>query len=405
MTDRKNPALRPYLALAGACLYQFAALGTFINSHGVYLAKIRETTDLSMTAIASTTTVRSIAGALLASFLTMLFYKKNQCLVMFLSILSVVISYLLMIVTTDNVLWYLVPVLSAPVNSILILAVPHIMLQWFPKKSGTAAGIAMAFSGLGGAVCNPVAAALCERVGWKWTIVIMAAFSLILASIGLYLMFILKGKPEEAETVENSAKGAASEGVHAPVALCFVLCALALLIPTASAMVTNISMHLYELGFSLALGASVTSAVMIGNISGKVIFGWVSDRIGIWKSVMIIGLLVGFGALVFGLNKSSIGLMYLGGLCFGACYFCGTIGIAKCSLAAYGTEFTKKYSGIHAGINSAISAAMTFICGLVFDRVGSFTPIFLFNAGACAVAFAAAFAMVILSRPKTKFCP
>lgn len=392
--------IRPYLALVGACLYQFAALGTFINSHGVYMAKIRETTGLSMTAIASTSTIRSISGAVLASVLTMLFYKRNQCAVMFLSLVSILLGYLALIVTTDNFLWYLAPILLAPVSSVTILAVPHVLLEWFPKRSGTAAGIAMAFSGLGGAVCNPAAAALCESVGWQWTIVIMAAISLVMGCAGLYLMFILKGTAEEAETDESGKTGGSAvkvEGIRASVAVRFVLCEMVVLFATASSMVANISMHMQELGFSLAVGASITSAVMVGNIGGKVIFGWLSDKIGIWKSVLIISFLVGVGALVFGVNRNAVGLMYVGGLFFGTCYFCGTIGIAKCSLAAYGSELTKKYSGIHAGINSAVGAALAFLAGPVYDSVGSFRPVFIFVAVVCAMSFAAAMMMVFLS--------
>ena len=93
--------------------------------------------------------------------------------------------------------------------------------------------------------------------------------------------------------------------------------------------------------------------------------------------------------------------MYLAGFLFGLSYFCGTLGIAKCSLAAYGSELTKKYSGYHAGINSAVSSALAFLVGPIFDRTGSFLPVFIFLVCLSGVSFLAASGMLFLSGRKT----
>lgn len=380
---KQNPFTgRALLALLGACLFQCAFLGVLINSNGVFMTAIRESTGLPMTMISANTSIRTVAGAVTAAHLTALFYRSDCHKAMLISILAIVAGFLLLPVATDNFLWYLIPVLCCPVTSIGILAIPHLMQQWFPEHSGTASGIAMAFSGLGGAVFNPVAAALCTAFGWQAAVVILCILTLAMAGVGQFLLFGLKGTPEQTRLVQAAALPEEA-GVPLPVPVRFLLVTVLVLSGTVTVLASYINLHMEGQGYSLTIGATVTSFAMFGNIGGKLLFGWLSDRLGTWKTMALASAMVAVGSGMLGLVHDSIAAMYLAALLFGACFFCGTIAVSGCALSAYGTRLSRKYTGIHVAINGFLSAALAFAAGPVFDLSGSFTPIFVGTAVVC----------------------
>jgi MFS family permease len=72
---------------------------------------------------------------------------------------------------------------------------PLILTNWFKSKTGFAVGVAMAFSGLGGIVMNPVGSVLIDQFGWR------TAY-LIFAGIGALCMLpftavVLERRPED----------------------------------------------------------------------------------------------------------------------------------------------------------------------------------------------------------------
>lgn len=393
--EKKYFTKRSVLALLGACLYQCAFIGTLIHSNGIFMSAIREAEGVSMTMISANTSLRSIIGALSAAGLTSLFYHRDFRKIMALVVVLVVAGYLLLIVGTDNILWYLVPLLCCPVSSIGILAVPYTMRKWFPEHYGMTSGIALAFSGLGGAVFNPVSARLCEAFGWKMAIVIMSALSIIMAAAGLYLLFGLKGMPEEGRTRKQEAR--LEPSVRVPVPMKFGMVTVMVLTASVTVMVTYIAMQMQAVGFSLEVGAAVTSFVMIGNIGGKVIFGWLTDKLGIWKMSITASCMVAAGSAILGLSHGSVLMMDAAGMLFGFSYYCLSIALSRIVLTVYGTKTSSKYVGQHLAINSAVGSLMAFGAGPIFDMCGSFTPLFIGIAITCMLSAGTTAAMWFLA--------
>ena len=64
--------------------------------------------------------------------------------------------------------WYLASAFAGVAGAFLFLtATPILLTRWFPRKSGMAIGIAMAFTGLGGAVMSPLGTWWTEQWGWR----------------------------------------------------------------------------------------------------------------------------------------------------------------------------------------------------------------------------------------------
>ena len=134
-------------------------------------------------------------------------------------------------------------------------------------------------------------------------------------------------------------------------------------------------------GFSPAFGAALSSVLMFGNITSKLVYGYLSDHIGTWKATFLFQGLVMMGVLLFILFPGSAVSLGIGTLCYGMMYALVNIGVNRMALAAYGYEGLKKYQGPLMSIGSIVAAAASPVVGIMFDRTGSFRPYFLMLVG------------------------
>lgn len=381
--------------LVGAALFQCALIGVLMNSTGVFLTQIRVDLGLSMTRISAHNTIRSIAGAISGTFLVRMFFRLHKAKFMMGIILVIVLGYLLLIIGADTWLWYVVPILVSPTASIGIIAVPYLLNPWFPENTGTATGIALAFSGVGGIVFNPVAAFLIEQFGWKTAILILGIVTIFFASVGIRLIFRRK-PPRKMETKQEQKMDTPKRKERNFINKKFFLCCICMLGGGICTQLVNyISLYIGTVGYSLAVGATISSFVMAGNIGGKLLFGILSDWAGVWRAMLLGLLCVAVGSLGLVIAREQPIFLCSAALLYGNCYAISTIAVSRCCIEAYGAEKSKFYSGIHASINSAVGALGSFGAGALFDMAESFAPVFLIGVSVCVLS---AIAVVMMER-------
>ena len=140
---------------------------------------------------------------------------------------------------------------------------------------------------------------------------------------------------------------------------------------------------------TLAIAATAASAVMAGNIGGKLLFGVLCDVVGTWKAMLASGVCVFAGLLGMVLFSRFLGLFLACAALFGMSYSLATIAVSKCAQAAYGEEMAKRFTGTHTGITCAAGAVGSLGIGIVHDALGSFVPVICMIAAVVAVSFAA----------------
>lgn len=384
------------LVLIGACLFQCAFIGILINSAGVILAQIRVEFGFSLTRISSYHTLKGLMGALGGVLFTSLFFKVKQPIYMSVNILLVVTSFLLLIVDArSNALWYLSACLSGTSFCTSTVMVPFILNRWFPHNAGATTGVAMAFSGLGGVVFNPLTAWLIESFGWRMAIIALAAITLLMAGVALVLMFRTPAPAGEAQFLSQDREKTAhtvtaGDSGKFPMGR-FALCTTALI---ASNIVMQfcqyVTIFAQGVGYSLQTGAALTSVFMIGNVGGKLLFGFACDRVGVYKTMVAAMVSIACGSLLFAFCYQYLPVLYLASILYGVVYGLAMISISRCCIETYGVEDAKKYMGLHTSINGVLQAVSSMAVGVLHDWSGGFETQLLGGIGfliisACAV--------------------
>ena len=156
---------------------------------------------------------------------------------------------------------------------------------WFIKRRGLAAGIASAGIGLGTLAGPLVAAALIERSGWRDTLTLFAAGTLLLGTCTLLLEKSPAAKGQFPDNDPTAQSNLALSGLPLRAALAtreFRLFFLSLLAMSAAQFVpfVHLARHAMDRGFDLATSASLLGVIGLGSFFGRFVLTGVADRLG-----------------------------------------------------------------------------------------------------------------------------
>lgn len=383
-----------WLVLLGACLFQCAMIGVLVNCSGVLFSQIRTELGYSMSKISAYNTIKGLCGAVGATFITALFFRSDKRKFLFINQILLLTSFVMLVVNISNTVWYASACLCGLCTCISSVAVPSLLNQWFPKNAGAVTGTAMAFSGLGGAICNPLCAQLIARFGWRISILVLGAVMLLLSVPGIILMFHSDPPANEPEvnSKKSSSKGAMDRDT---ISTFFLVCVLLLTGSVGVQFAMNISIYSQSIGYPLAVGATLATMVMFGNVAGKFLYGFLCDILGAWKATTYILICIALAAVCFIVAQKSLWILYIAALLFGFSYSISMIGLSRCGVAAYGNQQYKKYIGLHTCVNSIVMAAASMSFGVLFDITNSIVPML---STILAVACMSCVAALVLSR-------
>lgn len=393
----KNMTVKQWRVLIGACLFQCAMVGVLINCSGVLFAQIRGEFGFTMSRVSLYNTIKSVATALAAASITAWYFRSKKAVFLFVNQLITVGAFLLLILGADGPVWFVSAALCGFTGCIMNVAAPMTLNQWFPENPGTATGIAMAFSGISGAICNPLCARLIGSVGWHGAIYVLGGVMLALTIPGLLLMFHDEAPnpvampPKKAGRREG--KGKAKRGTVILVTILLLGGSLGV------TLAVNMSIFIQSLGYSLAVGAAMTTMVMIGNVGTKFLYGAMCDKIGVWRATQCCLLLEAAALLCYLFLPGCLWLLYVVSLLYGCTYALSVVGLSRSVVTAYGAE-SGRYLGVHTSIHSAIMAGASLLVGVMVDRFGGFRPVLALTLAVVICSFTAAELLIRISNRK-----
>lgn len=248
---------------------------------------------------------------------------------------------------------------------------------WFNRRRGIAVAICASGNYLAGTVWPPILQYFFERAGWRATYVGVGIFCTI-AIIGF--AFVLRKRPPALET--SSFHGQVGRRTPLPLGLspnalmillsvAGVACCVAMSMPQV-----HIVAYCSDLGYGAARGAEMLSLMLGFGIVSRLVSGWISDRIGGLRTLLLGSALQGI-ALVLFLPFDGLVSLYVVSAMFGL--FQGGI------VPAYALIVREYFSASEAGTRTGIVLMATlfgmalggWISGAIFDLAGSYRAAFI----------------------------
>lgn len=285
-------------------------------------------------------------------------------------------------------------VIGIGLPGLIFLAVPTLIGNWFSKRVGFFTGLCFAFTGIGGALFNPIGSTLIASGsdGWRMCYFIFAA--IILVCTLPFTFFVVRDKPSDlgllpmgsgeknveasadtdTDTKSAHAQSSLDDGISAHTALrmpsFFMIGAFYALI-TLNQQISQFFPS-YAATFAATApeiataGGLIAGAVMVGQAVGKVALGALNDTSE--RIACFVGVLCGvIGLVLLWLKITTLPVMLLGAALFGVVYAMTTVETPILVRAVFGNkDYTVIYSRI-AIVSSLMSAIALVVWSLIVD--------------------------------------
>ncbi len=375
-----------WFVFAGCMLMYGSLMGVLFNSTGVLITGIMEAEGWSSGDLAGYYTMRTLVQCVSMLFTAQLMKRFNIKLVTACVGIISSLAFFLMYFYTRPEMWYLSGILSGAATSLSMLLPTTVIKAWFVKKRGTFTGIFTTLSGVIGALLNPVVSRFIENRGWRNTALMLSALNFAMMLMAAILM---ERRPADVGAVPYGGKEGEDYGeveIHErnlggkltlrEIGVYVFIFFTASMLGKGIQMTSYIPQYATNLGYSLNVGAALTSAIMVGNVSAKLIFGLISDWVGPWRTIQIFLCLIASSFIMLTTMGHVLPVVYLACLLLGFSYASG-VGLSLVAVELFDEErFETQYSR-NSFFEGLVTIPLPQIIAAVYDSTGSFSILFI----------------------------
>ena len=248
--------------------------------------------------------------------------------------------------------------------------------HWFEKRRGLAVAIVACGNYLAGTVWPPIVQHLIESVGWRQTHLLIGVVCLLTM---LPLTLVLRRKPPHTHSSVVSTRalrppadlGIPPRSLQALLVLAGLSCCVAMSMPQV-----HIVAYCGDLGYGPAAGARMLSLMLGFGIVSRLLSGWIADRIGGLRTLLLGSALQGIALLLY-VPFDGLASLYIVSALFGL--FQG--GIVPSYAIIIREYFAPQEAGARVGIVVMATlfgmALGGWMSGVVFDMTGSYRAAFI----------------------------
>jgi MFS family permease len=254
------------------------------------------------------------------------------------------------------------------------------MSHWFVRRRGIAVAIAASGNYVAGTIWPPVVQHLIASQGWRFTHIVLSIFLLISM---LPLVFLLRRRIDDHHHHAAGAEAARrqADAPFSPLTLQVLMCIAGVACCVAMSMPqVHIVAYCGDLGYGVARGAEMLSLMLGFGIISRVASGFVADRIGGLRTLLLGSVLQGVALVLYLMFDGLISLYVISAL-FGL--FQG--GIVPMYAVIVRDYFPPKQAGTRVGLvlmATLIGMALGgWMSGKIFDLTGSYQAAFLNGLG------------------------
>ena len=287
--------------------------------------------------------------------------------------------------------------------------------RWFDKTRGKVMGIAYLGIGIGGAIVPLLSAWLTARVGWRLSLQLLGGLIVLIA---LPLAYFVKEDPEAdarigpaspvvsgfSRTSTDASRGKAVSIAAILRTPAFYLLALGSMCSIAAVGGTNQHLKLFlslDRGHSQAEAAAIISLVLTISIAGRLLMGWLADRVPRKLVMVLIYLLVAAAIPLLLVRTAAPGAatLYLFAAIFGLGLGGEYLIIPLMAGELFGVGVLGRVMGIVLTADGVAEATAPLLVGYLRDRTGSYNTGFVLLIGIALVGAAAVACLPTARRP------
>ena len=190
--------------------------------------------------------------------------------------------------------------------------------HWFTARRGLAVGIVISGTYVAGAVWPPILQHLIDTHGWRGTfhgLGILTLFTMLPLSLLLYRPVLVDHEDEDGLTRRSGTRrrplGLSGRSLQGLLCIAGVGCCVAMAMPQV-----HIVPFVIDLGFDAVHGARMLALMLGCGIVSRLVSGWISDRIGGLKALLIGSALQGLVIFAF-LFADGLTALYVLAIVFG----------------------------------------------------------------------------------------
>ena len=344
--EKNSLTIKDILILLCCVLIMATTMGIVNVVLSIFYPVVSLDLGVSRTSFALTGTITALSG-MAASMLWGFFYSKKPLQIpMIVSIITMGLCFFGMQAAKNLVHFYaLAFLIGISYGGISIIPVSIIITRHFTKRTGFALSSALAGSGLGPMILNPIINTIISNNDWQdgYGLIAIVTFAITLPCAILVTQLT---KEDLQNKLSPNMPSLVSESRRTNIYPWFwaFLFAAALAGLTGGGVLANLPNYLNDLNFSVSRISIVTSAYAGSLVLGKIILGVLYDRLGGKKATLVSGLLMSFSLmLMMFINKTPLLILML--MFIGIGLAIGTVSITWLTNFFFGKENYSKYYG------------------------------------------------------------
>jgi sugar phosphate permease len=273
-----------------------------------------------------------------------------------------------------------------------------LLSRWFRESRGKAMGVAYLGIGVGGALVPLLSAWLTSRFGWRLSLQLVGVLIVLIA---FPLAFFVDDGVPQASAAPREPSADSRQVLGSPA---FYLLALGSMCSIAAVGGTNQHLKLFlslDRGYSQRDASAIISLVLAVSIAGRLLMGWLADRIPVKHVMLIIYTLVAGSVPLLLVAGTSRAALYAFAIAFGLGLGGEYMIIPLMAGQLFGIEVLGRVMGIVLTADGVAEATAPMLVGYLRDHSGSYATGFI---TLVATAIVGALAIALLPQRRAPLC-
>jgi len=355
------------IILIGCVLIMATTMGIIMNVASIFYPVVAADLGVSRATFALTGTITSLSSMFAALFWGFLFTKTGIQKPMIGGIIAAGLCYFGLQAARTLLHFYLLAgLIGFLFGGISIIPVSTIITRHFTRNTGSALSIALAGSGLGPMLLNPLINTLINTQSWRTGYMLLGIILLAVAlPSALIVTHLVRDEIQSAPVKVSKSEPSDQPRARQPVWFLAFLAAAFLSGFTGAGTLFNLPIYMNDLGFSVGKISIVASAYAASMMLGKFILGILYDQAGTKTATLIAGLLMTL-TCIFLMFITSLPFLVLMLITFGIGIAMGTVSITWMTNYFFGKqEYSKRFGGVQFINSLGVASGIPFIAMLL----------------------------------------